>query len=121
MFDKRKKLIENAHIITDSDITFEPIPRPCIVRGRKAHFHKWADKREIVIQERSLHPYAGLTDKAIDLALENVRKGYVSPDFDIYTRHETVAIVEYEDGTVEEVSPTEIKFTGAPCYHMLKI
>lgn len=110
MFNKKEKTIA---IGSDTEIT--PLPyRPCTVRGKSAVFHRWVEKKEIVIQERSPSAYQMLTDESIAHAIENVRKGYVSPDFDIYTRRETVAIVEYEDGTVDEISPTEIKFTESP-------
>ena len=115
MFGK-KKLIENAHLIPDGDIELLPIPRPCTVRGKKAFFHRWSDKKEIVIKERELFEHAELNDYAIEAAVKSVREGYISPNFDVYTRSETVAIIEYEDGTVEEVSPREIKFTE-PCYY----
>ena len=112
MFNKEKN---PRPLITCGDTEITPLPyRPCTVRGKTAIFHRWTDKKEIVIQERSPFVNARLTDEAIDLALENARKGYASPDFDIYTRRETVAILEYEDGAVDEVSPKEIKFTEPP-------
>ena len=111
MFNKNKKLIENAHLIPDSDIEFIPIPRPCTVKGRKAFFHKWADKKEIVIKDNKFCEYVELTEYAIEENLKRVREGYISPELDVYTRKETVGIIEYEDGTVDEVSPKDIKFT----------
>lgn len=112
MFNKEKN---PRPLITCGDTEITPLPyRPCTVRGKTATFHRWADKKEVVIQERSPFTYQRLNDEGIALALENAHKGYVSPDFDIYTRSETVAIVEYEDGAVDEVSPKEIKFTDPP-------
>ena len=115
MFGKGKT-IENAHIVPDSDIELLPLPRPCMARGVKAFFHRWSDKQEIVIQDRSIFMHETLTKCEIDNILNRVRKGYVSPEYDVYTRRETVAVVEFEDGTVDEVAPRDIKFTE-PCYY----
>lgn len=110
MFGRQKKIIENSHIIPDSGFELLPIPRPCIVKERKAVFHKWAEKQAIVIQKRIFS-----NDAVIEDALLSIREGYIPPEFDAYTRRKTVAIIEYEDGTVDEVAPRDIKFTE-PCY-----
>lgn len=54
--------------------------RPCIVKGKKAIFHRWEEKQK--------------NDK---LTLSEIIK-------------ETVGIVEFEDGKVKEVFPPHIKF-----------
>lgn len=58
--------------------------RPCIVKGRKALFHRWEDKSEI--------HYATMRG-----TISGVIKG-------------TLAIIEYEDGVVTECYPYEVKF-----------
>lgn len=58
--------------------------RPCIVKGRKALFHRWEDKAEI-------------RDAVLRGTVSGVVKG-------------TVAIIEYEDGVITECYPYEVKF-----------
>lgn len=62
--------------------------RPCWVRGRKALFHRWA---------YSAHPVLprGMTADA------NAR---------YFQFRNTRALVEYEDGTMDRVYPTDIQF-----------
>ena len=57
-----------------SDIEIKPELRPCLVKDKKALFHKWGHTKNLLGQE-----------------------------FD-------VAIVEYEDGQIEEVTPNNLKF-----------
>ena len=58
--------------------------RPCIVKGRKALFHRWEDKSEI-------------RDATMRGTISGVIKG-------------TLAIIEYEDGVISECYPYEVKF-----------
>ena len=58
--------------------------RPCIVKGRKALFHRWEDKSEI-------------RDAVLRGTSSGVLKG-------------TLAIIEYEDGNVTECYPYEVRF-----------
>lgn len=60
--------------------------RPCLVKKRRALFHRWEDRAETVGQ--------------------SMLKGG-PPAGQLWT---VFGIVEYEDGTVEEVYPHEIKF-----------
>lgn len=60
--------------------------RPCIVINRKALFHKWSDKSKIVEPSPMIGGHNGGVLKY------------------------TVGIIEYEDGTVTECYPYEIKF-----------
>lgn len=57
--------------------------RPCIVNGKEARFHKWVEISIPVINDGI---YAG-------------------------SRQFTLGLVEYQDGTVEEVTPHKIRFT----------
>ncbi len=61
--------------------------RTCIIGKRKALFHKWSDKSQIVGPEMAAGGHNG---GALKL---------------------TVGIIEYEDGVVTECYPHEIKFT----------
>ncbi len=60
--------------------------RPCIVRGRKALFHMWENFSKPV---------------AAELHIGGAPAGVLSL---------TLAIVEFEDGTVDRVLPQEVKF-----------
>lgn len=66
--------------------------RPCYVHERKALFHKWEDKSEIVPPSIMVGGHNG---------------GIVRC---------TLGIVEYEDGTVHECYPYEIKFVDMPLF-----
>lgn len=60
--------------------------RPCYVKDKKALFHRWEEKSEIVVPSPMVGGHGG-----------GVVKG-------------TLAIVEYEDGTIDEVRPQQIRF-----------
>jgi hypothetical protein len=70
-----------------SKIIIETELRPCIVKDRKALFHKWSDKSRIVEPSPMIGGHNGGILKY------------------------TVGIIEYEDGVVTECYPHEIKFT----------
>lgn len=71
----------------DGTITFATAEyRPCLVNGRKAIFHRWADKAEIVGESPLLGGHAA---------------GQIWGVF---------GIVENEDGYIAEVYPSRIKF-----------
>lgn len=86
-----------------SNIKIEMELRPCFVRSlertdnrklitntRKALFHKWAEKSEIVPPSYLKGGHGGGVVRGV------------------------VAIVEYEDGTVGEVLPENIRFLDSP-------
>ena len=60
--------------------------RPCEVGGEKAYFHRWVDKSEIVHPSMMMGGYNG---------------GVI---------HAVLALVEFEDGRVEECYPHRIVF-----------
>ena len=60
--------------------------RPCIVKGRKALFHGWSNKAEVIPPSPMVGGHPG---------------GQLS---------QTVALVEYEDGSVHEAYPSEVRF-----------
>lgn len=73
-----------------SDITIKHEVRPCIARGKKALFHRWSDRSEIIEPALMRGGHSG-----------GVMKW-------------TSAIVEFEDGQVGEVLPRDIKFLDPP-------
>ena len=83
--------------------TVENILRPCFVDGKKALFHRWADKENLIIQSKAIqNPRAGRLDLNYYNAFDD--------SHNLYKLKNIVAIVEYEDGTVAEVEPSKIKF-----------
>lgn len=60
--------------------------RPCIVKDRKALFHRWSDKSEIVAPSPMVGGHNGGVIRI------------------------TVGIIEYEDGVITECYPYEIRF-----------
>jgi hypothetical protein len=77
--------------------------RACRVNGKKAFFHKWVEKETPIIQFDSFY-----TDKEIHIA--DMRKLYLPPGTRVTSQRQTLAIIEYMDGTVAEVLPEEIQF-----------
>lgn len=69
-------------------ITVTQERRPCIVNGRRAMFHRWADNARPVTPR-------GIEEKE---------------PADHYQLHTVGGIVEYYDGTVERVWPSDIRF-----------
>jgi hypothetical protein len=67
--------------------------RPCIVKGKPAAFHRWADKAQVISP--------GLT-------IGSQQGGQL---------WEVVGLVEYEDGTVCECYPYEIKFADKEAHN----
>lgn len=72
--------LESKIIVSNSEM------RPCVVHGKKALFHRWIDKCEVV--PPSL-----------------MRGGHGGGEL-----RETLALFEYEDGTVGEALPQNVRF-----------
>lgn len=68
--------------------------RPCIVKGRRAIFHRWTDSA------RPAKP-RGMEDS------EDTQR------FQIWSVH---GLVEYEDGTMARVWPSEVQFVDGGCF-----
>lgn len=71
---------------SDPKLIIENSLRPCFVDGKRALFHRWEDKAEVVGESP-------------------LRGGH--PGGQIWA---TLGIVEFEDGTVQEVYPVRIRF-----------
>lgn len=81
--------------------------RPCYVNDKKALFHRWIDKEEVALQ---FNGFLLSTDE-IAAALEDYRtKGILPHNANIEKIKTTLAIVEYEDGIIDEVRPQQIRF-----------
>lgn len=68
----------------NNEITMKYELRPCIVEGRKALFHSW---------QRSVDYIPPLKDKHLGGTTEYI-----------------IGIIELENGTIQQVSPDEIRF-----------
>lgn len=81
--------------------------RPCYVNDKKALFHRWIDKEEVLLKIKNCF----VDDSRIE-EIENLyrEKGVLPPVADVEKVKTTLAIVEYEDGTIDEVRPQQIKF-----------
>lgn len=94
-----------ARIGTEIVITMER--RPCFVGEKKAWFHRWIDKDTPMLKVNAF-----LTQKAIDRLAEKIWNGIITAESsgEIMLHKCTLGLVEYEDGTVAEVYPTNIRF-----------
>lgn len=80
--------------------------RPCTVNGKHAIFHKWSKKEQVYLQFNSF-----VHKETIDEIMKNFNEHHFYPNI-ASTRKvvNTLAIVEYDDGTVAEVEPSTIRF-----------
>lgn len=77
-------------------------------KEKKALFHRYAEKSVAIIKalnKLSTHPH-----KVMELVKREYERGILTPGFDVEHRYATVAIVEFEDGTVAEVEPSAVRF-----------
>lgn len=85
--------------------------RPCLVDGSRAYFHRWMDADEAVITvSAKLDPrsYAKLTR---DVSQRLLQSTPLPNCVDAQIVRHTYGLIEYLDGTVEQVKPERIKFT----------
>ena len=70
-------------------------------------FHRWVEKEEPI-----LHIDARLTPKAIRRIAEKAESGILPPvgNTNMTIQKQTLAIIEYENGRVDEVEPKDILF-----------
>lgn len=80
--------------------------RPCSVNGKPAIFHRWAKKEQVYLQFNNF-----LHKEMMDDIVKNFNENHFYPSV-ASTRKvvNTLAIVEYDDGTVAEVEPSSIRF-----------
>lgn len=88
------------------EIIVKPELRPCWVNGEKALFHKWIVEEKVFLVFDSPIPY-GTKEKIIN----KFHESDVIPNCcNIKKVMQNFAIVESENGTVDMVSPEEVKF-----------
>lgn len=75
---------------------------------RKALFHRYADKLVAVVKMKGgyIYPKFMLDEAKLDYEC----RGILPHGFDVERVYSTVAIVEFEDGTVGEVDPASVRF-----------
>lgn len=91
---ERKIIVSNAEM------------RPCIVSGHKAFFHRWVEREELYFKVT-----ARITKEEVQELLDTYKMhGYIPAGLTIEKAKKTVAIVEFKNGKVVEVSPEDISF-----------
>lgn len=80
--------------------------RPCIANGRKAFFHRWVDEEKLIVKSLRV-----VRQENIDSMMGVYEKTGFLPNFvDTDKITKILALVEFEDGTVEKVDIGNIKF-----------
>lgn len=82
--------------------------RPCEVGGKKALFHRWAEINKAMVKVKPFVSDRDIQD--IKNSLRDGQIGLFDSKVDVTPIMQTIAIVEYEDGTVAEVAPVQVHF-----------
>lgn len=82
--------------------------RPCYVNGRKALFHRWENHPRLLVWQDGLRLWTH--EKLARTFAEYRESGVIPQGFSVEKIPQTVAIVEYEDGTVGEAEPCDVRF-----------
>ena len=95
----------------EKTITIGAELRPCYVDGKKALFHRWAESAHA---NKNIHGIlqvdTRLKEKAIERIKDKIRRGEYTPVGDVKILPMLRAVVEYEDGKIDEVVPSCIRF-----------
>lgn len=83
--------------------------RPCVVDGKKALFHRWADKGKLLVRLNGMFTEESLQKASIHI-YEDEEMIIADRTSDSMQMQYTYGIVEFEDGRIEEVVPAKIKF-----------
>jgi len=93
-------------VLGDKNVNMTKELRPCYVDNKKALFHRWAVKEQILLKFDNLFPR-----EATQVITDNFKKiGIVPIGCSTEKTSRNLAIVEFEDGTVAEVEPNEVRF-----------
>lgn len=88
------------------------VVRPCYVGGRKGMFHRWIDKEDILLKSNVY-----VKSDEIEKAIAKFNKtGHVPLGFEMERVKNTYALIEFEDGHMEEIPPTTITFCDSDMY-----
>ena len=94
LFNRKKKDTADQAAVTRNTTVYMTLPeqqdrlRPCYARGRRAIFHRWVNSAHPVLP-RGEEPAEGSR---------------------YYQFRRTEALVEYEDGTISRIFPSNIQF-----------
>ena len=80
--------------------------RPCTVGDRKGKFHKWIEEQKMLIKFNYALKPADVISMKKSFEVSDVIPPHA--DYEILTN--TVALVEFDDGSVEKVKPEEVRF-----------
>ena len=82
--------------------------RPCEVDGRPALFHRWVEEDQALLRVNCF-----VREDEYEYLLHRFRRdGFVGPGCSTEVIRHTLALVEYQDGTVAKVDPELIRFVG---------
>ena len=88
------------------EIVVKPELRPCMANGVIALFHKWITDEKAVLVFNSMIPYG---TKEL-YAKKFYKNGVIPNGCEIKKITRNLALVEFEDGTVERIDPEDIEF-----------
>ena len=81
--------------------------RPCYVGDKRALFHRWEDKEQPFVWLKCMvqdyKGYKQIVERVGEYIVGDART-------ELKMQKVTLALVEFEDGTIAEVEPTEVKF-----------
>lgn len=80
--------------------------RPCFVDGKKALFHRWAEKQQAILKITNVCS----AEVIAEIKRQYETNGIVPPNCEVGTTTDCLGIVEFEDGAVAEVKPSKIRF-----------
>ena len=92
-------------------ISNTPATRPCMVtrkdeEPKRAEFHKWVEDATVFLKF-----HRQMRDRDMSDHIDNYFKHNILPaDNDLEKITNTVALVEFEDGTVKKVDPESVRF-----------
>ena len=79
--------------------------RPCFVGERRGLFHRWEENTRILLKQST----KSANYRYADLCIMR-EHGVIPSDCSSETIQQTFGIVEFEDGCVEEIEPSRIRF-----------
>lgn len=98
--EEELELVEDIKIVVKDDL------RPCTVGDRNGKFHKWIEEQKIIIKSNTMHK-----PEYLEHIKQFIDRCSIMPntcEYNIITK--TVALVEFEDGSVKKVDPEEVRF-----------
>lgn len=86
--------------------------RPCSVNGKNALFHRWIEVDRIVLRFKTNLPEDSRNRAIMEYHKTNIVPNCMERD----KSRKLMALVEFEDGTVDEVLPSDIQFLDSEKY-----